>query len=74
MDIDREAAIEPSRDANGQGRGNARRGRKGREGGPAKAGRNNRDRELRRLLEGLRDLEAGDFRVRLEGNGDALMA
>jgi HAMP domain-containing protein/CheY-like chemotaxis protein/signal transduction histidine kinase len=74
MDLDREAAIEPSRDENGQGRG-ARRGRKGgRDGAPAKSGRNNRDRELRRLLEGLRDLEAGDFRVRLEGNGDALMA
>src|SRR5687767_620160 len=75
MDLDREAAIESSRDENGQGRGNARRGRKGgRDGAPAKAGRNNRDRELRRLLEGLRDLEAGDFRVRLEGNGDSLIA
>ena len=41
---------------------------------PAKPGRNNRDRELRRLLDCLRDLEAGDFRVRIEGNGDPLMA
>ncbi|HJU67398.1 MAG TPA: HAMP domain-containing protein [Gemmatimonadaceae bacterium] len=74
MDVDREAAIEPSRD-DGQGRGSARRGRKGgRESAPAKPGRSNRDRELRRLLEGLRDLEAGDFRVRLEGNGDALVS
>ncbi|HJR66901.1 MAG TPA: HAMP domain-containing protein [Gemmatimonadaceae bacterium] len=75
MDLDREAAIEPSRDEAGQGRGSARRGRKGsRDDTPAKSGRNNRDRELRRLLEGLRDLEAGDFTVRLDGNGDALMA
>ncbi len=74
MDLDREAAIESSRDENG-GRGNARRGRKGgRDSAPPKPGRNIRDRELRRLLDGLRDLEAGDFRVRLEGNGDALMA
>src|SRR5688500_13232346 len=74
MDIDREAAIEPSRDENGQGGRNARRGRKGRDSAPPKSGRNNRDRELRRLLGGLRDLEAGDFRVRLDGNGDPLMA
>src|SRR5687767_7463977 len=75
MDLDREAAIEPSHDETGRGRGNSRRGRKGgRDDTPAKAGRNHRDRELKRLLEGLRDLEAGDFRVRLDGNGDALMA
>ncbi len=75
MDLDREAAIESSRDENGRDKATGRRGRRGgREGGSAKAGRNNRDRELKRLLEGLRDLEAGDFRVRLDGNGDALMA
>ncbi|HEY7407495.1 MAG TPA: HAMP domain-containing protein, partial [Gemmatimonadaceae bacterium] len=75
MDLDREAAIESSRDENGRDKGTGRRGRRGgREGGSGKAGRNNRDRELKRLLEGLRDLEAGDFRVRLDGNGDALMA
>ncbi|GAC1476943.1 MAG: HAMP domain-containing protein [Gemmatimonadaceae bacterium] len=33
-----------------------------------------RDRSLRKLLAGLRAVEAGDFSVRLQGNGDALMA
>ena len=33
-----------------------------------------RNKKLRQLLEGLRALDAGDFRVRLAGNGDALMA
>jgi CheY-like chemotaxis protein/HAMP domain-containing protein/signal transduction histidine kinase len=73
--LDREAAIEPSRDDSAQDRGAARRGRKaGREGAPAKGSRGNRDRDLRRLLKGLRELEAGDFGVRLRANGDALMA
>jgi HAMP domain-containing protein/CheY-like chemotaxis protein/GAF domain-containing protein len=75
MDFDREAAIEPSRDETGQDRGKTRRGRKGsRESAPGKGARGNRDRDLRRLLKGLRDLEAGDFRVRLQPNGDALIA
>jgi HAMP domain-containing protein/CheY-like chemotaxis protein/signal transduction histidine kinase len=74
MDLDREAAIEASRDDTGQGRTSARKGRKGsRDNASAKAPRGNRERELRRLLAGLRDLEAGDFRVRLEPNGDALI-
>ncbi len=34
----------------------------------------NRDRSLRRLLAGLRSLDAGDFSARLESNGDALMS
>jgi len=33
-----------------------------------------RDRTLRQLLDGLRSLDAGDFRARLTGNGDPLMA
>ncbi|MDB4892065.1 MAG: gacS3, partial [Gemmatimonadetes bacterium] len=33
-----------------------------------------RDRRLRRLLAGLRALDAGDFTVRLDSNGDALMS
>src|SRR5918992_3615193 len=75
MDLDREAAIEPSRDDIGQGRGGARRGRKrSRDSASAKGPRANRDRDLRRLLEGLRELEAGDFGVRLEANGDPLIA
>jgi HAMP domain-containing protein/CheY-like chemotaxis protein/signal transduction histidine kinase len=75
MDLDREAAIEPSRDDIGEGRAGARRGQKGkRDSAPAKGSRGNRDRDLRRLLEGLRGLEAGDFGVRLQPNGDALIA
>src|SRR5688500_2833080 len=75
MDLDREAAIEPSRDDIGEGRAGARRGQKGkRDSAPAKGSRGHRDRDLRRLLEGLRGLEAGDFGVRLQPNGDALIA
>ena len=74
-DVDREAAIEPSREDGEQGRAGTRGGRKrNQEGSVARGSRNNRDRELRRLLKGLRDLEAGDFGVRLESNGDALIA
>ncbi|HZO17859.1 MAG TPA: HAMP domain-containing protein [Gemmatimonadaceae bacterium] len=74
MDLDREAAIESSRDENGQSRAESRRGRKGsRESGGAK-GRGHRERDLRRLLKGLRDLEAGRFSVRLEANGDQLIS
>jgi HAMP domain-containing protein len=73
-DVDREAAIEPSREDGGHGRPGSRRGRKGNQERPARGPRNPRDRELRRLLKGLRDLEAGDFGIRLESNGDALMA
>jgi HAMP domain-containing protein/signal transduction histidine kinase/CheY-like chemotaxis protein len=75
MDLDREAAIEPSRDEIGQGRGKARRGRKGSgERATAKGPRGPRDRDLRRLLDGLRNLEAGDFSVRLQPDGDSLIA
>jgi len=39
-----------------------------------RGGRSVRNRTMRRLLEGLRALDNGDFRVRLRGNGDPLMA
>ena len=72
-DLDREAAIESAHEGDGRARG-VRRGQKGRDNeGRAKPARN-RDRQLRQLLKGLRELEAGDFSVRLEPNGDALIA
>ncbi len=43
-------------------------------GGGGDGGGGTRDRSLRRLLAGLRSLDAGDFSVRLDSNGDALMS
>ncbi|MGQ0712535.1 MAG: HAMP domain-containing protein [Gemmatimonadaceae bacterium] len=75
-DLDREAAIEPAHEGDGQARSGARRGRKASRdtNRRSKAARASRDRQLRQLLAGLRDMEAGDFGVRLEPNGDPLMA
>ena len=38
------------------------------------AGPRHRAKSLKKLLDGMRALDAGDFRVRLEPNGDPLMA